>query len=109
MHVASGPDSYLQHAAELLASLSPSVAIVTLGVPYRQRWEELRALQRSLPDCRFIVATTDSRMMKTERLRDGRGTVVLGMPFDVDDLLSVVRYALVSNFMGSHSGQAVAG
>ena len=94
VQVASAPDSYLRHAAEVLGPLSPDVAIVTLGLPYGQRWQEFAVLQQALPDCRFIVVTTDMQMIETGRFAGGDNAAVLGMPFDVDDLLSAVRYAL---------------
>lgn len=75
---------------DFLSAHKPAACVYSSSLPYKASWATLQALRRHMPDCPFIVTTTNVRALHGWS-GPGETLEVVGKPFAVEDLLAAVH------------------
>ena len=82
-----------QPEIEFLRNVRPQAVIYNVSLPYEASWQEFLQVREALPDCPFVVTTTNKRAL--DELVGPTNTIeIIGKPYDLDHILAVVRQAL---------------
>ena len=82
-----------QPEIDFLRNVRPQVVIYNVSLPYEASWKEFLQVRATVPDCPFVVTTTNKRAL--DELVGPTNTIeIIGKPYDLDHILAVVRQAL---------------
>ena len=82
-----------QPEIEFLRNVRPQAVIYNVSLPYEASWQEFLQVREALPDCPFVVTTTNKRAL--DELVGPTNTIeIIGKPYDLDHILAATRRGL---------------
>ena len=82
-----------QPEIDFLRNVRPQAVIFNVSLPYEASWQEFLQVRAALPDCPFVVTTTNKRALD-ELVGPTNSIEIIGKPFDLDHIVAVVRRTL---------------
>lgn len=77
----------------LLQSVNPDACVFTISPPYAEKWQEFQQVRQALPNCGWVVTTTNKRAL--DEIVGPTNTIELyGKPFDIEEVIDAVRRVL---------------
>ena len=84
-----GPDPTIA----FLTEVQPQACVYSVSLPYEESWRIFEQVRAAVPDCGWVVTTTNKRAL--EALVGPTPSIeVWGKPFNIDDIVGSVRRVL---------------
>ncbi len=80
-------------AIDFLRQTQPQACVFAVSLPYRESWEEFQQLQQAVPDCTYVLTTTNKRALD-EIVGPTCAIEIIGKPYDIAQVTGAVRRAL---------------
>ncbi|MDP9310378.1 MAG: response regulator [Chloroflexota bacterium] len=75
-----------------LAAHQPDVIIYDIALPYQENWQFFKYVRELVgKDCRFVVVTTNKKVLDELVGEETNSLEIIGKPFDLDALLGAVQ------------------
>ena len=82
-----------QPAIDFLRRVRPQACVYAVSVPYRESWAVYQEVQQAIAGCAWVLTTTNKRAL-TDLVGQTAAFEIMGKPYDIDQLVAVVRHAL---------------
>lgn len=93
-----------QPVIDFLHQTRPQACVYAVSVPYRESWVVFQQVQQAVPDCAWVLTTTNKRALD-DLVGPSNAIEILGKPYDIEQLVASVRTAL--GVPGSRRGEQV--
>jgi hypothetical protein len=82
-----------QVSIDFLAGLRPDVVVYAISPPYEQGWADYIRVRQALPECRFVLTTTNKQALESF-VGPTPAVEIIGKPFDIEEFIEAVRCVL---------------
>ena len=76
-----------------LTAVQPQACVYSVSLPYEERWHIFAQVRAAVPDCGWVVTTTNKRALEAQ-VGPTHSIEVWGKPFNIDDIVGSVRRVL---------------
>ena len=78
---------------DFLHQTRPQACVYAISVPYRESWAVFQQVQQAVPDCAWVLTTTDKRALD-DLVGPSNVLEILGKPYDIEQLVASIRSVL---------------